>query len=129
MATKVRGQGYTVQVRGLEALLRATDRAGGDIKRNTRNALREAAEPVRREAEGRLVDRYGADYIRVGVSVRRTGVVAVEQRLRRTTGTRRDFGTRQMQKGFLPALADNAESTQRLLGDAVDKTLRDWSRL
>lgn len=129
---KVRGQAWTVQVKGLQQLLRATDAAGGDIKKNTRRRLREAAEPVKQQAQRDLVAKFGPKPIRVGVSVRRTGVVSVEQRKRRTTGRRAQFGTEQMtggksRRGFVPALEDNASNTERLLQKAVDDTFREWS--
>ncbi len=132
MARKVQGQAWSVQVKGLESLLRATDAAGGSIKKNTRKRLRQAAEPVRAQAQRDLSGKFGADSIRVGVSVRRTGVVSVEQRRRRTTGLRPDFGRQQMhggksRRGFIPALEDNEANTVRLLQEAVDETAREWS--
>lgn len=128
MPPKIRGDAYTVQVRGLRQLLLATDAAGGDIKKNTRKRLRQAAEPVKQDAARLLTARYGTKPIRVGVSVRRTGMVSVEQRRRRTTGQRPNFGTQQMRKGFLPALKANEANTVRLMQRAVDETFREWSR-
>ena len=41
--------------------------------------------------------------------VRGFGRVVVEQRLGRTTGLRPDFGSLQMRRGLLPAMAENQE--------------------
>lgn len=59
--------------------------------------------------------------------MRRTGVVSVEQRRRRTTGRRPDFGAYQMRRG-VAALEDNAADIQRELEHAVDEVLDIFER-
>lgn len=125
---KIRGNAYTVEIKGLRELLYATDRLGGDIKKNTRRALREAAEPVRREAAARFSKYDTKSAASYGISVRRTGSVAVEQRLRRTTGRRPDYGRLQMSEALLPALHNNTETTTRLLSEALDRAAREWGQ-
>ncbi len=113
---------YSYRVVGLQGLLRATDALGKDTKRLVRGKLREAAEPVRQDAAARFMKYHPKSAAKFGISVRRTGIVSVEQRLRKsaTIDRRRPkFGTLQMEKALLPALADNGEEIERKVGEAV----------
>jgi hypothetical protein len=112
-----------LRTEGLAELIRAGDAAGKATKRKVRDALRRAAEPIRDDVRRQLE----ADHVTsrtvagVGISVRRTGVVAVEQRRRRTTGRHPEFGSYQMRDAFIPAAESNADGTERRLEQAVDE--------
>ena len=103
-AGKSRG-GPSVRVKGVTALQRDLKRAQADCAKDVRKAVREAAEPVRRDVAA-VASKWGM-YTASGytISVRRGGeLVAVQQRRRRTTGKRPDFGTLQMVEAMIPAL-------------------------
>ena len=110
------------RVVGLRELLHATDAMGKDTKKLVRGALREAAEPVRADAAARFL-RYDEKSARkYGISVRRTGVVSVEQRLKKSANQarrRRNFGPLQMRKALVPALEDN----QAIVRDRVENAV------
>ena len=94
---------YALKVTGLREFLAKTDAAGKQTKRLVREGLREAAEPVRREA-ARLFTAYDEKSAQnYRVVIRRTGTIRVEQRLRRTTGKHPEFGKLQMREALLPA--------------------------
>lgn len=61
-----------------------------------------------------------------GVSVRRTGSIFVEERKRKTTGLHPEFGTLQMKTALLPALADNARTTEVELEAVVNEITALW---
>lgn len=93
---------YTVKVEGLRELIARGDQADAATKRLVREGLRDAVRPVRAEAS-RLFRKYdvrSAENYRT--VVRKTGVVAVEQRLRKTTGRHPEFSRLQMREALLP---------------------------
>lgn len=95
---------------------------GKDTKRLVRGKLREAAEPVRQDASMRFAKYDAKSASKYGISVRRTGIVSVEQRLRKSAAADRrrpSFGSLQMRKALLPALADNGDLIERRVGEAV----------
>jgi len=95
---------------------------GKDVKRLVRGKLREAAEPVRQDASSRFVKYDAKSASKYGITVRRTGFVTVEQRLRKSASQDRrrpKFGALQMEKALLPALADNGELIEQRVGEAV----------
>lgn len=109
-----------VQVKGLSGLIKAADAAGKETKKLVRDRLREAAEPVLQDARSKLARYDERSASRLGVSVRRVGTVAVEQRLRRTTGAHPQFGALQMTEALMPALDENADQIERRLEHALD---------
>ena len=56
--------------------------------------------------------------------VRGFGRVVVEQRRRKTTGLRGDYGVLQMQRALIPALADNNDRVVRSVNDSLDRLSR-----
>lgn len=110
-----------VKIRGLREFIRATDRAERDTKRLVREELKEAAEPVRAEAERRFSTIDAQSAAGYAVSVRRAGLVLVLQRLRKTTGLRPDYGALQMRDALLPALAAKEGQVEHALERAVDR--------
>jgi hypothetical protein len=110
----------TVRVTGVRELIRAADAAGKATKKQVRDRLRRAAEPVRADAASRLARYDEKSASRLGISVRKTGSVSVEQRLRRTTGQRPNFGVLQMNRALIPSLEANTREIERELEAAVD---------
>lgn len=118
----------TIHVEGLRGLLRATDQAGKDTKKLVRSEIRKVAEPVRDEARN-LFDEYSSKSAsRYGISVRKVGTVSVEQRLRRTTGQRPDFGRLQMRKALVPALNEKADEVVEKFDELLNRLGDNWGR-
>lgn len=94
-----------------------------------REELRKAAEPVRDDATRLFLTRITprTQATRYGISVRRTGVVAVEQRKRRTTGKRPDFGGLQMREALVPSLNNNQAEVLAHLDRAIEKMSQRWA--
>lgn len=113
----------TLRVKGYREFLRATDRAGSDAKRFTREAFREIGDQVRAEAQRlfQKTDERSATGYRVAVRLRG---VAVEQSIRKTTGKHPEYGALQMRKALLPALrtkeTEVASATERALDKVAD---------
>lgn len=121
MPTSTSRLGYTVKVSGLRQFITATDHADRATKKLVRDELRKAAEPVRAEAE-RLFSRFSPESASTyGISVRRVGTVTVEQRRRKTTGDRPDWGALQMREALLPALETEQDEVVSRLEAAVDR--------
>lgn len=110
----------TVRVRGLTDLRRDLRRAGSELAKDTRKALKEAADPVRREAQFRFAGTNARSAAGYRVAVRARGV-AVEQRLRRTTGQHPEWGSLQMRTALLPALLGRQEDVLRGLENMIDR--------
>ena len=108
----------TVRVKGLKELQRDFRKMSREVSKEIRDGLREAAEPVRAEASSRFssIDARSAAGYRVAV---RTRCVSVEQRRRRTTGRHPEFGSLQMRRALLPALA----AKENEVVDGVDHVL------
>lgn len=115
---------YTIKVEGLSNLIRRADAADRATKRLVREGLRDAVQPVREEAT-RLFSKYSDKSAgRYRVVVRRTGLVAVEQPLRRTTGKRPDFARLQYSKALFPARDSKREEVLSRLQQEVEKVAR-----
>lgn len=110
----------TIQVHGLREFQRAAALAGKDTRKEVRDALRESASPVKSRAMvlfSRIDKRSAAGY---RIAVRQRGV-AVEQRLRKTTGRRPDYGSLQMTRALLPALAAEQPRLERNVERALER--------
>lgn len=108
----------SVKVKGLRELQRDFRAISKEASKEVRESLREAAEPVRQEAQSLFsgVDaRSAAGY---KVRVRQRGV-AVEQSRRRTTGQHPEYGALQMRRALLPAL----ESRENDVVEGIEKAL------
>ena len=110
----------TVRVQGLKELLRDTAKAEKETKKAVRGELKEAGEIVRGEwhRRFRVVDEKSASNFRV--SVRQAGVF-VQQKLRKTTGLRPQYGGLQMRYG-VEVLHDKNGEIVRRMEEAADKT-------
>jgi len=68
-----------------------------------------------------------AQKTRFGISVRRTGVVSVEQRVK-SKGTRRRpaFSELQLDEALIPAANANEQGIERAMGDVLERLQRKW---
>lgn len=96
-----------VEIHGLRQLHSALKRYNLELKLELEKELRDAGEIVTASARDLFssVDARSAAGFRP--RLRGFGRVVVEQRRKRTTGLRGDFGSLQMRKALLPAVADN----------------------
>jgi hypothetical protein len=109
-----------IRVEGLSELIRAADAADRETKRAVRNRLRKVGEIVRDEARSLLAPLNSRSAAGYGVSVRRAGLIAVEQRRRRVNGKRPDWGSRQMRHALLPALERKSADAEHEFEAALD---------
>ncbi len=112
----------TVRVSGYRELMRSLQHAEKDVRTRTRKRLRELAGPVRDSARSKLGAYSERSASKLGISVRQRGV-SVEQRLRKTTGKRPDFGSLQMRKALLPALGERASEIEHGLEKVLDDVI------
>lgn len=110
----------TVKITGLRELIRAADASGKETKKQVRDRLRTVGELVKGEARSLFADIDAGSAAGYGVSVRRTGLVAVEQRRRKTTGRRGDYGALQMRRALIPALANKTTEVEAEFERALD---------
>ena len=111
-----------VRVRGYRECARAFYRLAPELSKELRVALREAAEPVARDAKA-LLSKYPG--LSIG-TIRPRAVMAgayVTQGARKVTGDRPDFGALQMTEGMIPALEENADDIEERAGRALDRLL------
>lgn len=119
MAKGYGAQGEIV-VRGLKPFLQATAKAEKETKKRIRARFREAGEIVKRDAAGKFLkyDYHTAAGFRVVVRARG---VSVEQKLRRTTGKRGDFGALQMTRALIPAADEKTNKIMAEFEKALDE--------
>lgn len=119
---------YAVKTRGIGELIRAADAAGKETKKLVRDKLRQAAEPVLESARARLQPINATSAAKLGISVRRTGIVSVEQRMKKTTGLHPEYGGLQMRRALVPALDEHQSEIETSLGKAVDEIADHFER-
>jgi hypothetical protein len=121
-----RGNEFEVSVRGYRELIRALKTLEPDERRQVRAAFREVGESVRVKA-AELFQKYSSvSAAGYKVRVRQRGI-AVEQSIRKTTGTRPDYGALQMRQALLPARADTYAHTQAEFEKALDKVVEHFN--
>jgi hypothetical protein len=109
---------------GLTELIQALNAVDRDLSVALLTKLKEAAEFVSKDASARLADlspaptRSAAGII---PRVRSAGLVTVEQKLRKTTGKRPDWGATQMERAFLPAADADADVVAAMVTKAIDE--------
>ncbi len=124
----------TVRVKNLAALNRAFDKAGKDTKREIREAFKDAAEPVRADAQVLAADkirnvREGDRWagMRVGVTQSLVYVAPKARRNRANDSLKRpNFAGLLLNEAMLAALEKNEDKIERAAGDVLDKVVRDW---
>jgi hypothetical protein len=112
--------GSAVRVKGYRECARAARRAGNATNKEVRAAFKQVGEPVRADATSKfaLIDmRSASGFV---VRVRQKGI-AVEQRLKKTTGKRGDYGSLQMRRALIPALHENEDEIEKAMDNAIDK--------
>jgi DNA-directed RNA polymerase subunit L len=125
-----------VSVKGLRELNRAFARADKRLKREKNDALKDAAEPVRQDAEtlaAANISRIGIPWsqMRIGVT-QRVVYVAPKQRGVTSRGNARmrrpKFGTRLMDEAMQPALDADHQKVVDNLEDVLRTVSREWER-
>lgn len=125
-----------VRIRGLAEMQRAFAKTNKDLSKDLRKTLREAAEPVRADAERRAssgISNIGNRWGRMRVGVTRNLVyVAPKERGR---ASRRNMAIRRpnladllMDRAMEPALDAHAGEIEREVGDALDDLFKRWER-
>jgi len=117
----------TLRLHGYREFLRACDRAGKETKKEVRGTFRVVGDIVRDEARSLFEDISPKSAAGYRTRVRQRGV-AVEQSLRRTTGTRPDFGRLQMEEALEPALEEKEDEVEREMENAIDKVADHFDR-
>ena len=120
-------QGSTLRVKGYREFLAATARADRESKLYVRDTFRQVGESVRADATARFSPVSHRSASGYKVSVRQRGI-AVEQSLRKTTGTRADYGSLQMRRALFPALVANEDNLMRDLDSALDRVADHFGR-
>jgi hypothetical protein len=119
--------GKPVRVLGLAELIQALDAVDRDLRLAFLASLKEAANVVAEDASARLAELSPAPSRSAAGIVpraRTAGLITVEQKLRRTTGKRPDWGVTQMRYAFLPAADANEETVARIVERAMDETAK-----
>lgn len=113
-------QGETVRIEGYREFLRACDRAGKETKRYVRGTFREVGDIVRIDGASLLAPISPTSAAGFRTYVRATGVT-VQQSLRKTTGTRPDWGGTQMRRALVPSMTRNENRIVGAMAHAIDK--------
>jgi len=127
-----------VRVLGLRELERAFDRADRTVRNDMRDALAEAAAPVRRDAQSlaasqiRNVDS-GDPWasMRIGVSRTIAYIAPVERGIKGRAGQRRrrpNLADLLMGRAMEPALDRNQENVARRVDQLIDEVADVWER-
>lgn len=120
--------GQPIRVLGLSELLSALNAVDRDLAKNLRSELKEAGEVVARDAREKLSSLFPSPVrsaAGIVVRVRSAGLVTVEQKYRKTTGKRPDWGVTQMKDAFLPAADAKQDIAAQHIEAAIDNTARD----
>jgi type VI protein secretion system component VasK len=117
----------TLAVKGYRDLLRALRDADRETRLAVRATLLHAGEATRAGAAARITAKNAKTAGGYRVRVRQRGV-AVEQSLRKSTGIHPEWGAYQMRHALLPALAANAEETDRRMAAALDVVAERFNR-
>lgn len=126
----------TYRVDGLRELLAATERLSKEVNKDVRKQVREAAEPVRDEAQRLFLQRVLANprKSRYGISVRKTGTVSVEQRVKSRYSRsnqrlkRPQFTEWQRTDALNPAFERKQNEVVRRFDETLNEIERKWLR-
>jgi hypothetical protein len=122
-----------VRVTGLRELERAFGRADKEVRRDMKDALEEAAQPVRRDAQALAVGvtlRANDPWNRMRVgSYRSVAYVApVERGTGNSTPATRAFADRLLGRAMIPALERNVHQVERRVEHLLDEVANVWER-
>lgn len=110
-----------MRVLGLSELIRSLDAIDRDLPDALRAELKEAADVVAGDVAARLQPLSPHSASGVVARVRAAGLVTVEQKFRKTTGRRPDWGVTQMRYAFLPAAEQDQEMFNEKVETAIDR--------
>lgn len=113
-------RGSTLRVDDFEKFMRIIAKADRATSKALRDEIRQAGGHVRDDAAEKFAGYDAKTAAGYRVIVRQRGV-AVEQKLRKTTGKHPEFGRLQMRKALVPALDENTDDTTRALNEALDR--------
>lgn len=115
----------TVRVRGLKEFQRALAKTSpGDLRKGLNREIRQAGQVVADDARARFSGISPRSAAGFRPRTKGYGRAVVEQRLRRTTGKRGDYGALQMRRALLPALGAKRNEVLRNLEEMLDRLLR-----
>lgn len=123
-----------VRVEGLSGLLRAFSAADKTLRDDLKDALQEAAAPVRQAAQSKAFALgAGSDWsrMRIGAYTSIVYVAPVERGVKGRGNQRKrrpKFGTRLMDRAMQPALDENVASVERRLDGLIDEVANVWER-
>ncbi len=123
-----------VRVEGLRELQRAFAVADKQISRDLRKSLRDAAEPVRSDAESRAssaIPRIGLPWSRMRVGVTRHSVYVAprERGVRRGSRRRPNLAGLLLERAMEPALEANHPRVLAAVEDLLQDMGRHWERV
>lgn len=113
-------------MRGLKELQRDFKRMSGDLSKYVDRELKEAAEIVSDEARSRLNPYQPRSAAGIRPRVKGFGRAFVEQRRRKTTGKRGDWGAFQMRRILLPALGSKQDEVVKRLDKMLGRLGGDY---
>lgn len=124
----------TFAIRGLKETLAVTDRLGKETKKAVRDELRSVAVPIRDDAQRRFQAEISPDTrkSRYGVSVRRSGTVAVEQRVKSKYSRsnrklkRPKFADLQLDEILIPAGNAHEADVTEAMDNVLERIQRKW---
>lgn len=91
---------YTIKITGLREYLQAAKDAGPDVDKMMRTGLRDAVQPALFRTQALVSQIDASSATGWGTAIRKTGVVAMEQRFPRTTGKHPEFGRAQKRRAL-----------------------------
>jgi hypothetical protein len=119
--------GDTLAVHGVKPLLKGLAQADRKTKFTVRAIIRRTGDAVQTNAAGRFAKYDAKSAAGYRTIVRQRGV-SVEQKYRKTTGLRPNFGALQMRKALVPAAADKAPETKHAMEIALDEIAQRFNR-
>lgn len=121
-----------IRVEGLRELNRAFARADRVLNAELKDGLRDAADPVRADAEALAVSgipRIGLPWSRMRVGVTQKLVyVAPKERGRKRGRRRPNLAGLLTERAMVPALEQNTAEVERRVGRVLDTVGREWER-
>jgi hypothetical protein len=111
----------SVKVKGLRQMHRAFKNYDGALKRELEDELRAAGTIVATSARAKFVGIDQRSSAGFKSKTKGFGRVVVQQSRRKTTGRRPDFGSLQMRRALLPAVAENEPQVLRAVEGMLDR--------
>lgn len=113
--------GTSLKVKGLRDLHRALKTADDQLKRELESELRAAGDLVAESSRARFVNVDARSAAGFKSKVKGFGRVVVQQSRRRVTGRRGDYGSLQMRRALIPAVAENEATVLTHIEGMLDR--------